>query len=126
TGSQSAENSGGSSTSHADRASANASHDVTTKSATHGTRAAKKDSSEIESQDDMLARELALFAEARRELLTGDATAALKSVRAARSLEARQLEPEEMSLEARALRQLGRDSEAQRVESQLRTMYPGR
>jgi hypothetical protein len=76
------------------------------------------------SPDDMLSREVALVQEARRDLLIGDAAGTLKASRAARALEARQLEPEEMSLEARALRALGRDSEAAKVESQLRTMYP--
>jgi hypothetical protein len=76
------------------------------------------------SPDDLLSRETSLVVEARRDILTGDAAGALKAARAARSLEARQLEPEEMSIEAKALRALGRDSEAMKVESQLRTMYP--
>lgn len=98
----------------------------------HGTSSAKsthakKDtsSSSLDSPDDMLMREVALVADARRQLLTGDPASALKSVRAARSLEARQMEPEEMGLEAKALRALGRDAEADKVESQLRSMYPG-
>ncbi|MEO8796275.1 MAG: hypothetical protein ABI551_00185 [Polyangiaceae bacterium] len=77
-----------------------------------------------DSLDGLLSKEVGLVAEARRELLLGDAAAALKSVRAARSLEARQLEPEEMSLEARALRALARDVEAAKVENQLRSSYP--
>ncbi len=77
-----------------------------------------------DSLDGLLSKEVGLVAEARRELLLGDATAALKSVRTARSLEARQLEPEEMSLEARALRALGRDVDAAKVENQLRSSYP--
>jgi trimeric autotransporter adhesin len=76
------------------------------------------------SPDDLLSREVSLVTEARRDLLVGDAASALKAARAARALEARQLEPEEMSLEARSLRALGRDAEATKVESQLRTMYP--
>ena len=75
--------------------------------------------------DDLLSREVALVSEARRDLLVGDAAGALKATRTARSLEARQLEPEEMSMQARALRALGRDKEAEKVEAALRSMYPG-
>lgn len=85
---------------------------------------APKSSASNDSPDGLLSKEVALVAEARRELLVGDATAALKSVRTARALEARQLEPEEMSLEARALRALGRDAEAAKIENQLRSSYP--
>ncbi|MEO7109626.1 MAG: hypothetical protein ABI183_04225 [Polyangiaceae bacterium] len=76
------------------------------------------------SDDEMLSRETSLVSEARRDLLVGDADAALKTVRTARALEVRQFEPEEMSLEAKSLRALGRDTEAAKIESQLRTMYP--
>jgi hypothetical protein len=76
------------------------------------------------SPEDMLSREVSLVQEARRDLQNGDAASALKTVRAARSLEARQLEPEEMSLEAKALHLLGRHLEAAKIESQRRAMYP--
>lgn len=124
---QSAENSSESAKSQRATQGASDARPSTSKSPSHAASHAKKnDSAGSESPDDMLSREVALVAEARRELLTGDPAAALKSVRAARSLEARQMEPDEMGLEAKALRALGRDSEAERVESQLRTMYPGR
>lgn len=126
TNSQSTGNSAGSPASQNAQGANDSSRSTVASKPSRSTHAAKKDPVSNESPDDMLSREVALVAEARRELLTGDAAAALKSVRAARSLEARQLEPEEMSLEARALRQLGRDAEAERVEAQLRTMYPGR
>ncbi len=74
--------------------------------------------------DEMFSREGSLVQEARRDLLAGDAAAALKTVRIARSLEARQMEPEEMNVEAKALRALGRDAEAEKIESQRRKMYP--
>ena len=125
TNAQSTGNSAGSTASQNSQGATDSRSTVASKSS-HASRAAKKEPLSSEALDDMLSRETALVADARRELLTGDPEGALKSVRAARSLEARQFEPEEMSLQARALRQLGRDAEAERVEAQLRTMYPGR
>jgi hypothetical protein len=91
-------------------------------------RATKKKSTSSSDQnlspDESLSRETALVAEARRDLQNGDAAAALKAARTARSLDARQFEPEEMKQEAAALRLLGRDTEAAKIESQRRTMYP--
>ena len=126
TNAQSIGNSAGSSASQNPQGATDSSRSALASKSSHVGHATKKDPVSSESLDDMLSRETALVADARRELLTGDAEAALKSVRAARSLEARQFEPEEMSLQARALRQLGRDAEAERVEAQLRTLYPGR
>jgi hypothetical protein len=74
--------------------------------------------------DETLTRETALVTQAHRAELHGDAAGALKAVRAARSLEVRQFEPEEMAIEARALHALGRNDEAAKVESKLRAMYP--
>jgi hypothetical protein len=91
---------------------------------TQSLRSKKSTTTTTLSPDDLLSREVSLVQEARRDLLVGDAAGALKATRAARGLEARQLEPEEMSLEARSLHALGRDAEATKVESQLRTMYP--
>ena len=90
-----------------------------------GTPANTTPSTTTNTPDDLLSREVALVSEARRDLLVGDAAGALKATRTARSLEARQLEPEEMSMQARALRALGRDKEAEKVEAALRSMYPG-
>lgn len=73
---------------------------------------------------DSLSREVALVAEARGELLRGDATRALATIRVARSLKVRQLEPEELALEVRALRALGRTDEADRIDAKLRAEFP--
>lgn len=80
--------------------------------------------SHVVSAPDSLSREVALVAEARGELLRGEATRALATIRVARSLKVRQLEPEELSVEVRALRALGRTEEAEGVEAQLRTEFP--
>jgi hypothetical protein len=74
--------------------------------------------------DDSLAREGALVREARGALVRGQAETALGALRATELLPSRALEPEELSLEARALRALGRDPEAAFVENQLRARFP--
>ncbi|WP_394823410.1 hypothetical protein [Pendulispora albinea] len=73
--------------------------------------------------DDTLLREASLVGEARSALLRGDPQTALVSVQAARR-EGRNLEPEELSIEARALRALGRESEAAALDGTLRARYP--
>jgi hypothetical protein len=75
-------------------------------------------------RSDSLTREASLLAEGRAALLRGDAKSALRKVIAARSLPVRQLVPEELSVEAQALRALDRASEAFDVERTLRTKYP--
>ncbi|WP_394843727.1 hypothetical protein LZC95_42595 [Pendulispora brunnea] len=75
------------------------------------------------SSDDTLLREASLVSEARSALLRGDPQTALVSVQAARR-EGRNLEPEELSIEARALRALGRDPEATQLDTTLRSRYP--
>ncbi|WP_394833235.1 hypothetical protein LVJ94_42705 [Pendulispora rubella] len=75
------------------------------------------------SSDDTLLREASLVSEARSALLRGDPQTALVSVQAARR-EGRNLEPEELSIEARALRALGRDPEAAQLDTTLRSRYP--
>jgi hypothetical protein len=74
--------------------------------------------------DDMLAREASLVAQAHAALLGGDAHGALRAVRAARMLPSRILGPEELSLEAQALRALGRDDQARDVDSALKRQFP--
>jgi hypothetical protein len=69
-------------------------------------------------------REAALVAEARGSLVRGDALGALRTIRAAGSVSSRALEPEELSIESRALRVLGRDAEAAEVDVELRSRYP--
>lgn len=73
---------------------------------------------------DPLAREAALVAAARAALARQDATTALRDVRVARSLPSHQLTPEELAVEAQALRALGRDDEADHDDALLRTQYP--
>jgi hypothetical protein len=73
---------------------------------------------------DMLAREASLVAQAHAALLGGDAHGALRAVRAARMIPSRVLGPEELSLEAQALRALGRDDQARDVDSALKRQFP--
>jgi len=75
--------------------------------------------------EDPLAREAALVTEARAAVVHGNPEGALGSLRLARALPARALEPEELSLEARALRALGRSDEASATEARLRARFPG-
>ena len=74
--------------------------------------------------EDPLMREASLVAEARGALMRGDAAGALHAIETAKALPARQLQPEELALEARALRALGRSVEAQQVGGALKTSYP--
>ncbi len=74
---------------------------------------------------DALSHEADLVSRARTALRAGDASTALTLARRARSEGARALEPEEMKLEARALRALGRADEAAAVEVALRLRHPG-
>jgi hypothetical protein len=73
---------------------------------------------------DDLAREASLLASARGSLGRGDAAGALRSVHATLGLRHRELVPEELALEAQALRALGRDDEAAAVEANLRARFP--
>jgi hypothetical protein len=74
--------------------------------------------------DDSLAREAAIIASARGLLARRDAISALQTIRTARSLPSRQLVPEEMAVEAQALRALGLEDEAAEVHSTLRARFP--
>lgn len=71
-----------------------------------------------------LAEEARLVTAARTALVAGDAARALSLVQATRKLGARALEPEELGLEARALRALGRADDAAATELVLRRRYP--
>jgi hypothetical protein len=75
--------------------------------------------------DDALDREAALVAQAHAALLKGDPASALRHVHAARALPSAELAPEELSIEARALRALGRTGEADAADAKLRAAYPG-
>jgi hypothetical protein len=74
--------------------------------------------------DDDLGREAWLLADARAALARGDAAGALRSVRATLGIRSRQLVPEELALEAQALRALGRSDDAAGVEARLRARFP--
>lgn len=71
-----------------------------------------------------LAEEARLVTAARSALVSGDPARALALVQATRKLGARSLEPEELGLEARALRALGRTDDAAAAELVLRRRYP--
>jgi hypothetical protein len=73
---------------------------------------------------DTLAREASLVARAHAALVGGDAHAALITVRAARALPSHALRPEELSIEAQALRALGRDDQAREVDATLKKQFP--
>jgi hypothetical protein len=73
---------------------------------------------------DTLTREATLVSEARGALVRGQPETALGALRATELLPSRAMEPEELSLEARALRALGREPEAEFVEGQLRARFP--
>jgi hypothetical protein len=76
-------------------------------------------------EDDTLMKESLLVAQARGQLLRGDLHGALAAIEATRALPTRQLEPEELSIRARALSGLGRADEAATVEARLKAQYPG-
>ncbi len=75
-------------------------------------------------QNDALAREASLVVRAREALGRGDPRAALRAIHAARTLPSHQLRPEELAVEARALRALGREDQAKDVDSTLRKRFP--
>lgn len=75
-------------------------------------------------ESDTLAREASSLAEARGALARHDAVSALQIVRSLRALPGRQLVPEELAVEAQALRGLGLDDDASAVEARLRVRFP--
>ena len=75
-------------------------------------------------ESDTLAREASALAEARGALARRDALSALQIVRSLRALPGRQLVPEELAVEAQALRGLGLDDDANAVETRLRVRFP--
>src|SRR5436305_1750013 len=78
----------------------------------------------IATPEDALMREASLVAEARSALARGDAASALRAVRAARRLPSHLLEPEELAIEAQALRALGQSDDARSVDGTLKGKYP--
>lgn len=75
-------------------------------------------------QDDALAREASLLASARNALARHDALTALQIVRGLSALPTRQLAPEELAVEAQALRGLGLADQAEAVDATLRAQFP--
>ncbi|MCL2450697.1 MAG: hypothetical protein FWD17_17255, partial [Polyangiaceae bacterium] len=73
---------------------------------------------------DDLDREASLLATARAALARGDAAGALHAVHATMVLRDRQLVPEELAIEAQALRALGRLDDAKALEERLRAKFP--
>ena len=76
------------------------------------------------SEHDRLAREARMVSEARGALHRGDAETALRIVRAARTQQGARLVPEELTVEAQALRALGDEAGAKRAESELAGKFP--
>jgi ribonuclease E len=76
------------------------------------------------SVEDSLAREAELVAEARGAIVRGEPTVALNALHAAQALPGHALEPEELSLEVRALRAKGDLDGANAAEARLRAKYP--
>jgi hypothetical protein len=85
--------------------------------ASNGTDRAPHDTSD-------LAEEARLVTEARSALVKGEPERAYSLTRRTRMLSARALEPEELALEARALRAMGRVDEAVATELTLKRRYP--
>jgi hypothetical protein len=80
--------------------------------------------SRLPSGDDALTREASLVAGARTALSGGNAEEALRLVRAARAMPSPQLVPEELTVEAQALRSLGKADEARGVDATLHSQFP--
>ncbi len=95
---------------------------VTRKTTATATHASAAGAPAIDS--DTLAREASSLAEARGALARHDAVMALQIVRGLRALPGRQLVPEELAVEAQALRGLGLDDDASAVEARLRVRFP--
>jgi hypothetical protein len=74
--------------------------------------------------DDALTREASLVSGARTALASGNAEEALRLVRAARAMPSPQLVPEELTVEAQALRSLGKADEAREVDATLHARFP--
>ena len=75
-------------------------------------------------REDALTREAELVTTARTLVMRGDPQGALGVLHTARTLPSRALEPEELSLEARALRALHQDAEAAAAEESLKARFP--
>jgi hypothetical protein len=78
----------------------------------------------LDDQLDSLGREAELVAEARGAVVRGEPEVALSALHAAEKLPAHAMEPEELSLEVRALRAMGKLDEANAADARLRARFP--
>lgn len=76
------------------------------------------------SEHDRLAREARMVSEARGALHRGEPETALRIVRAARAQAGARMIPEELTVEAQALRAMGDEAGAQRAEADLAGKFP--
>jgi len=76
------------------------------------------------SERDRLAQEARMVAEARGALHRGDPETALRVVRAAKAKRGARLVPEELTVEAQALRAMGDEAGAARVDAELAGKFP--
>jgi hypothetical protein len=76
------------------------------------------------SERDRLAQEARMVSEARGALLRGEPETALRIVRAAKSQHGARLVPEELTVEAQALRAMGDEAGAARAEAELAGKFP--
>ena len=76
------------------------------------------------SERDRLAQEARMVSEARGALHRGEPENALRIVRAARAQRGARLVPEELTVEAQALRAMGDEAGAKRVEAELAAKFP--
>ena len=89
----------------------------------HGTREALAHARAADRRDS-LEREAELVAEARGAVVRGQPEAALSAIHAAQALPGHALEPEELSLEVRALRAMGELDAANAADAKLRARFP--
>jgi len=73
---------------------------------------------------DSLGREAQLVEEARGAVVRGEPDVALSALHAAQAIPGHTLEPEELSLEVRALRAVGRLDEANAADARLKARFP--
>jgi hypothetical protein len=99
-------------------------HGAALKGKRSGAGAAAPPPSRPPAGDDALTREASLVSGARTALASGNAEEALRLVRAARAMPSPQLVPEELTVEAQALRSLGKADEARGVDATLHAQFP--
>lgn len=84
----------------------------------------QKPAAHVVSERDRLAQEARMVSEARGALHRGDPEVALRIVRAARLQHGARLVPEELTVEALALRAMGDEAGAKRAEAELAGKFP--